>query len=399
MVEQAASRAPLTGVRVLDFTHVISGPFCTMMLADMGADVVKIERPGTGDDLRHVGRYPGRGQDDEDYFYSVNRRKRSIVLDLSKPEGRDLAQRLALRADVVIQNFAPGTAEKLGIGAEELRKLNPQLVYCAISGFGQTGPLKDRVAVDAIVQAFSGVMSVNGEPGGGPLAVGAPIADVAAGMFAAYAVVASLFEARRTGRGASIDVSMLESMIAMLGPRMGETLQAGRQPQRTGNENPMRVPAGTFEAAEGRLLTFISHDQGQWPRFCRAMRHPEWVDDPRFATMPQRVVNREALNELIRQVLRTAAVEEWIERFNAERIPCAPVYDYKQALENEHITERGLVLEIEHPKSGRIRVVGPPWRSTLPEPPLAPPPQLGESTAQVLRDWLEADDDRLARHG
>jgi crotonobetainyl-CoA:carnitine CoA-transferase CaiB-like acyl-CoA transferase len=389
MRSNGSQRPPLEGVRVLDFTHVIAGPYCTMMLADMGADVVKIERPNVGDDLRHIGRYPGRAPHDEDYFYTVNRRKRSIVLDFTNPEDLELAYKLAAKADVAVFNFAPHTVKKLGFAPEELLKRNPSLVYCALSGFGQTGPLRDRLAMDSIVQALSGIMSVTGEAEKTPMSVGAPIADVISGMFGAYAIVCALMEARRSGKGAVIDVSMLESMISVLGPRMGETLQAGKLPDRVGNENPMRVPAGMFEAKDGRYIAVISHEQSQWPRFCRAIGHPEWTDDPRFATLPQRVKNREELHEMIAGVIQTDGnAGEWDARFGAERVPCAPVNNYQEALEQDHIRERGLVLELEHPKSGPIKLVGPPWKTSLPQPPLNPPPLLGRDKASVLNEWL-----------
>jgi len=389
MRSNGAQRPPLLGVRVLDFTHVIAGPYCTMMLADMGADVVKIERPNVGDDLRHIGRYPGRAPHDEDYFYTVNRRKRSIVLDFTNPEDLELAYKLAAKADVAVFNFAPHTVKKLGFAPEELLKRNPSLVYCALSGFGQTGPLRDRLAMDSIVQALSGIMSVTGEAEKTPMSVGAPIADVISGMFGAYAIVCALMEARRSGKGAVIDVSMLESMISVLGPRMGETLQAGKLPDRVGNENPMRVPAGMFETNDGRYIAVISHEQSQWPRFCSAIGHPEWTDDSRFATLPQRVKNREELHGMIARVIRTdGSAGEWDARFGAERVPCAPVNNYQEALEQEHIRARGLVLELQHPKSGPIKVVGPPWKSSLPQPPLTPPPLLGADKADVLKEWL-----------
>ncbi|MGH7716478.1 MAG: CaiB/BaiF CoA transferase family protein, partial [Vulcanimicrobiaceae bacterium] len=380
---QTAQQPPLTGIRVLDFTHVIAGPFCTQMLADMGADVVKVERPGAGDDLRHIGRYPGR-ENHEDYFNSVNRRKRSITLDLSDPKDLETCYKLVERADVAVQNFGPKTAQKLGIDAEAIRARNPRIVYCAISGFGQTGPLRDRLAMDSIIQAHSGVMSVTGDPDGDPMALGAPLADVISGMTAAYSIVATLFEARRTGIGASLDISMLESMIAALSPRMGETLQGGRQPARVGNENPMRVPAGTFKAADGKFVALMSHDQGQWPRLCRALGHPEWIDDPRFATLADRVKNREEVHRMVGEVIATKPSAEWDAPFAAERVPFAPVNDYHDALINEHINSRGLVFPIEHPKSGTIRLVGPPWKTTLPSPPLVPPPVLGHDQDEVL---------------
>jgi len=380
-------RPPLSGVRVLDFTHVIAGPYCTMMLADMGADVVKVERPGAGDDLRHIGRYPGR-EEHEDYFNTVNRRKRSITLELSNPADRDLCYKLVEQADVVVQNFGPKTAEKLGLGADAIRARNPRVVYCAMSGFGQWGPLRDRLAMDSIIQAHSGIMSVTGDPEGGPMSVGSPVADVISGMFSAYAIVCTLMEAKRTGVGASLDVSMLESMIAVLGPRMGETLQGGRQPDRVGNENPMRVPAGTFKASDGKFVALMSHDQSQWPRLCRALGHPEWIDDPRYDTLSKRVKNRDEVHGMVADVIASRSSAEWDERFAVERVPFAPVNDYHDALSNAHVVARGLVLEVEHEKSGRIKVVGPPWKSTVPAPALTPPPVLGSDREEVLREWL-----------
>lgn len=387
----SGQRPPLTGVRVLDFTHVVAGPYCTMMLADMGADVVKVERAGVGDDLRHVGRYPGR-EDHEDYFYASNRRKRSIALDLTKPDDLELAYTLAEKADVAVQNYPPKTSAKLGIDAGPLRARNPRLVYCALAGFGQSGPLRDRLAIDAIIQAHSGIMSVNGERGGGPLMVGAPIADVISGMFAAYTIVCCVMEARRSGVGATIDMSMLESMIAVIGPRMGETLQGHHQPPRLGNENPMRVPAGTFEASDGKYITIMSHDQFQWPRVCRALGHPEWIDDPRFATLERRVANRDEMQALVAKVIKSEGTAQyWDARFAAENVPSAPVNDYHDALTSPQIAERGLVIEVEHPYSGPIKLVGPPWKTTLPDPPLTPPPLLGEDFSEVLHDWLGLD--------
>lgn len=386
---------PLAGKRVLDFTHVIAGPYCAMMLADMGADVVKIERSGRGDDLRTVGRYPGRGQEHEDYFYTLNRRKRSIALDLKDPDDRALVEELAAKADVVLQNFAPGTAERLGIGAEQLRADNPYLVYCAISSFGQTGSLRDRLALDPIIQSMSGVMSVTGNQDGPPLQVGAPIADVVAGMFGAYAIAAALVQVERGGDGAYIDISMLESMIAVLGPRMGEALQAHHQPPRYGNENPMRVPAGLFECGDGHAINFIVQNQSYWEPFCRALDREEWLEDPRFASMQDRVQNREAINELVEVRLKDEPAAVWMERLLAHRVPCGPYYNYLEALNDQHVRERGLVLEVEHPVSGQIELVGPPWISTLDKPRLTPPPLLGQHTREVLSDWLKRDDSTI----
>lgn len=379
---------PLNGKRVLDFSHVIAGPYCAMMLADMGADVVKVERRNGGDDLRSVGRYPGRRPVDEDYFNALNRRKRSIALDLRSPEDQAVVQELARQADVVLQNFAPGTAERLSIGPKELRATNPKLVYCAISGFGQTGILRNRLALDPIIQSMSGVMSVTGEPNGQPMQIGAPIADVVAGMFGAYAIVSALMQVERGGDGAFIDISMLESMIAVLGPRMGEALQAKHQPPRHGNENPMRVPAGIFECADGHAVNFIVQNQNYWKPFCRALEREEWLEDPRFQTMVDRVRNREAINELVRARLKDEPAAVWIDRLLAQKVPCGPYYDYLEALNDPHVRNRGLILRVHHPVSGDIELVGPPWVSNLKTPPLTPPPLLGEHEEAILADWL-----------
>lgn len=393
----ALTKPPLDGIRVLDLSHVIAGPYCSQMLGDMGADVVKIERPGSGDELRGVGRYAHRA-DHEDYFNASNRRKRSVIVNLKQSAGVEVVRALARGADVLVQNFAPGTAERLGIGPDALRAENPRLIYCALSGFGQTGPLRDRLALDPIIQAMSGVMSVTGEPDGPPTQVGAPIGDVVAGMFAAYSIVTALYARTTTGSGAFLDVSMLESMISVLAPRMGETLQAGMNPQRVGNENPMRVPAGMFKAGDGEYLTFIVQGQPYWAPFCRALERPEWLDDPRFATMALRVQHRAEINALVEERLQERPAAEWLERLLAEKVPSGPVYDYTQALSDEHVAGRGLILEVDHPTAGSIRVVGPPWKHTYPEPHLRPPPLLGEHTAEVLDEWLGWDRMAIAEY-
>lgn len=380
-------RPPLAGIRVLDLTHVIAGPYCTQMLADMGADVVKVERPVTGDELRGIGRYEGR-EDHEDYFNASNRRKRSATFNLKDAVDIDVVRRLARVADVLVQNFAPGTAEGLGVGAETIRLDNPRLIYCAISGFGQSGPYRDGLAFDPVIQAMSGVMSVTGEPDGPPMQIGAPIADVVAGMFAGYAIVNALYARRDSGIGATIDVSLLESMIAVLAPRMGGALQGGIPSTRIGNENPMRVPAGTFVAGDGQYLTFIVASERYWRPFCEALDREVWANDPRFVTMRQRVKNRNALSDLIANRLLDNSATEWLSRLASYRVPSGPVNDYVEATADEHIRNRGLIVSVDHPVTGTIRLVGPPWNGTLTSPPLTRPPLLGEHTAEVLKDWL-----------
>lgn len=358
-----------------------------MMLADMGADVVKVERP-EGDDIRRVRKYAGRAGHDEDYFYSLNRTKRSIVLDLKSEADRETAHRLASVADVVIQNFAPGTAERLGIGSDDILRLNPKVVYCAISGFGQTGPLRSQLALDPIIQARSGIMTVTGDPEGLPMRVGAPIGDVIAGMYAAYAILGALIRVERFGTGCVIDIGMLDALIAVLGPRMSEALNAGRNAERAGNENAIRVPGGMFEAADGEYVVFEVQQEPHWVAFCRALEREEWRDDPRFATMGVRIANRKVLNELLSAVFKERTATEWIDRLAAQRVPVAPVYDYMQALADPQVVARQLVVALKHPTSGVVRFVGAPWRGTLPVNPPRSPPLLGEHTSGVLEEWL-----------
>jgi crotonobetainyl-CoA:carnitine CoA-transferase CaiB-like acyl-CoA transferase len=382
---------PLDGVRVLDLTQVIAGPYCTLMLADMGADVVKLERLGHGDDLRTVGRYRGRDEH-EDYFHAVNRSKRSIALDLKRPEDRACAQALATKANVLVENFAPGTAKRLGLGWQTVHGLNPQLVYCSISGFGQTGPYRDRLALDPIIQAVSGIMSVTGEPGGSPMQIGAPLADVMAGMQAAFAIVAVLRATERDGRGRHIDISMQDVMLAALGPRMGEVLQAGLQPERFGNQNPMRVPADTYATADGRYITVICQNQRHWAPLCRALEKENWLADERFATPDVRVLNREILNQAVQRVILAHPAAYWARQFEAHRVSFALVNTYLEAVADPQIAHRGTIRNIQHPLSGPIRVVGPPWIINDTSFSAFPPPLLGQHTDEVIAEWLGSDE-------
>ena len=381
------SRLPLSGVRVVDFTQVVAGPYCTMMLADMGAEIIKIERPGHGDDLRRTMPYAGR-EGHQDYFNALNRSKKSVALDLKQAKHRAAALQLIERADVVVENFSPGTVDKLGVGWEASSKLNPRLIYCSLSGFGQTGPYRERLALDPIIQAVSGMMSVTGFPDGPPTMVGAPLADVIAGMFAAYCIVNALRLVTADGGGQYIDLSMQDALLASVGTRMGETLQAGIAPPRLGNENPLRVPANTYRTADDGVIAVMVHDQGQWQPFCEAVDKPEWIRDSRFETMALRLQHRSKMDELVAQAIGLKDSGYWAARFAEYRIPCAPVNDYAQALQDPQVAHRGLLHEVEHPVSGKIRVVGPPWRMSSTQPQIGSPPLLGEHTAEVLDNWL-----------
>lgn len=374
-------------MRVLDFTRVISGPYCTMMLADMGADVVKVEEPPHGDETRGI-IYSGRSKCDQDYFYASNRSKRSIALDLKVPADRATAEALAKRADVVVENFAPGVAERLGIGWNKLCESNPRLIYCAISGFGQTGPYRSRPALDPVIQALSGIMSVTGFEDQPPLNVGAPIADVVAGMFSAYAIVCAWHHCVRTGVGRYIDVSMLDSMIAVLGPRMGQVLQAGTDPGRHGNGNPVRVPTNTYRTRDDRFLMVCVLNDRHWGPFCAAMGRPEWAARLDLATMRGRVERRQELDAMIAADFLTREAAEWELRFDDHHIPYGVVNNYLEAVEDPQVRHRQMIWQVSHPISGALRLVGVPWKIEGCEVTVAPPPLLNQHASQVVEDWL-----------
>jgi CoA:oxalate CoA-transferase len=386
--KEAVSPKPLAGVKVLDLTRVIAGPYCTLMLTDMGADVAKLEEPLHGDELRWVGRYKGRAEHDEDYFYASNRTKRSITLNLKDETERRIAQDLARAADVLVENFTPGVAERLGMGWQELSAMNPRLVYCSISGFGQTGPCRNRLALDPIIQAVSGVMSVTGKEGGEPMQIGAPLGDVVAGMFGAYAVASALYARTETGRGRYIDISMQDAMLAVLGPRMGEALQAGINPGRHGNENPMRVPANTYLTRDGHYIAIIVQNDNHWEAFCRAIDRPDVFADVRYRSMKQRVARRADIDRLVAQEFSRRDADEWERRLEDNRVPYAYVNTYLEAVADPQVQHRALIKKVTHSVSGPIRVVGAPWQLNDDEDRIAPPPLLGEHTAEVLRDWL-----------
>ena len=394
--EPESRNGPLAGIRVLDLTQVVAGPFCTLMLANLGAEVVKLEPSGRGDEMRNVGRYRGR-EDHEDYFHASNYSKKSIALNLKDPEQRSVGQALAARADAVVENYAPGTAARLGMGWDDLRALNARLVYCSISGFGQSGVYGNRVAMDPIIQAVTGVMSVTGFPDGGPVMIGVPLADVISGMFAAYAILGALHGVRDDGKGRYIDLAMQASMLAALSPRMGESLQAGTSPARLGNQNPMRVPSDVYPTKDGVALFVMVQNQRVWEPLCRALGRPEWRDDPRFESNVLRVRFRDAINRLVADRIAEMPSDEVMASMEAERVPFARVNDYAQALADPQVAHRGQVRTVEHPTSGPIRIIGPPWIMSGEACPPSAPPLLDQHRAEVLRDWLEWDEADIAR--
>jgi len=372
----------LAGIRVLDFTHALAGPYCTMLLGDLGADVVKLEPPG-GDQSRRWG--PPFIGDESSYFLSVNRNKRSILLDLKSPDGIARAHSLAMASDVVVENFKPGTMARLGLDAVRLRADKPAVVYASISGFGQNHPT--LAGYDQIAQGTSGMMNVNSTPDGQPTKVGVPIGDLSAGMFACHAILAALVERATTGVGRYIDVALNDSLMALFTYQAGRYFATGSVPAQEGNYHATIAPYGTFAVRDGFINLAVATD-AQFLRFCEAIQAPELAQDPRFATNAQRQGARPALVEGIESHLRAETREAWLARFEQFGIPAGPILDMEEAFASPLATERQMRLEVEHPTAGRISQVGAPWKLDGRSSPIRrPPPLLGQHTEEVLRDW------------
>ena len=374
--------APLEGLKVLDFSRVLAGPFATMHLADLGAEVVKVERPGTGDDTRAFG--PPFSQGVSTYFLAINRGKRSITLDLKTPEGRQTARKLADRADVVIENFRPGVMGRLGLGPEVLRASNPGLVYCSISGFGRE---VERAGYDLVIQGMGGIPSISGEPEGSPMKCGASIADLVTGLYAVQGILAALQRREKTGTGGLVDVPMIDGQVALLTYHASGLLNAGAHPRRLGNHHPSIHPYGTYEAADGHLNIAVGNDR-LFGAFARAMGHSEWVDDSRFAKNADRVANRPELDPQINAILARRTVNEWCDLFQEAGVPAGPINSVADAV--------SLVDLVEHPHpagEGVVQTAPLPFKLDGAERAARlPPPALGEHTKEVLSDWLDDDE-------
>jgi crotonobetainyl-CoA:carnitine CoA-transferase CaiB-like acyl-CoA transferase len=373
---------PLAGVRVVDLTRVMVGPYCTMMLGDLGADVVKVEIPGRGDDTRHWG--PPFVGGESLYYLSINRNKRSIALDLKNGAACEALWRLIEGADVLVENFSPGTLERLGFGYDVVKARRPRIVYAAISGFGQSGPDYRRPAYDVIVQGTSGMMSITGHPDGPPTRLGVPIADIGGGMFAAYAIVAALFDRERTGEGSYVDVSMLGGQVALLTYQAGLYLSTGATPGRLGNAHAMIAPYDTFRTADGYVNLAVGNDS-LWARFCAALDLDVAADDERFTSNAARSTNRAALYAAIETRLTELTTDEVVRRLDAAGVPCGPIRDVAQAMDDGQTRAQDLVIEIEHPTIGWLEVAGAPYHFDG-EPVRAhrAPPLLGQQTEEIL---------------
>ncbi len=387
--------SPLAGFRILDLSRVLAGPFCTMLLGDLGAEVIKIERPGTGDDTRAWG--PPFVSGESAYYLCANRNKKSLTVNLKAAAGQEIIRRLARVSDVLVENFKVGELAQLGLGYDHLKALNPGLVYCSITGYGQTGPDSGLPGYDFIIQGRGGVMSITGEPTGEPMKVGVAIADITAGLFAANAIQAALLARVRTGRGQAIDIALLDTQVAWLANVASNYLVSGQRPGRFGNAHPTIVPYQSFHAREGFFCLAVGND-GQWQKLCRLLGRSELAVDPRFATNPARVQHRDVLIPMLQEVFVTQDSAFWLREIAAAGIPCGPVQTIDHVFADPQVLARDMVWTVPHPAVGEVRLTGSPLK--LSETPVAyrtHPPLLGEHTDEVLTSLLGYAPEEVAR--
>ena len=397
---------PLSHVRVLDLSRVLAGPWAGQNLADLGAEVIKVERPGAGDDSRAFGPpwvkdVQGRDTKDSAYYTSANRGKKSITIDISKPEGQKLVRDLAKISDVLIENYKFGDLARYGLAYEDLKKINPGLVYCSVTGFGQTGPYRDRPGYDFMIQGMGGMMSVTGEPddapGGGPQRAGVPVADIITGMYASIAICAALAHRAETGVGQQLDLALLDSQIALLAYQNTNYFSTGKSPKRIGNLHPNIVPYQPFRTKDGSVILACGNDN-LYRKFCQAAGCPELADDPRFASNGKRVENRAELTRLLQSIFSGKTTHEWVELLEGAGVANGPINDVAQVFEEPQVKARGVRIELDHPVAGRLPMVASPMRfSATPLEHRLAPPVLGQHTDEVLRDVLRLDGGAIAK--
>ena len=396
---------PLEGIRVLDLSRILAGPWCTQNLADLGADVIKVERPGTGDDTRHWGPpylKDGQGRDTAEaaYYLSANRNKRSLEADIATPQGAALIRELAAHCDILVENFKVGGLRKYGLDYDSLRAINPRLIYCSVTGFGQDGPCAQLPGYDFMIQGLGGLMSITGErddlPGGGPQKAGVAVTDIITGMYASVAILAALQERHRSGLGQHLDIALLDCHVALLANQNSNYFASGVAPTRAGNAHQNVVPYQVFAASDGHLIV-ATGNESQYRAYCKAIGAPELGDDPRFATNRLRVTNREELIALLSDIMKQGRRDDWIARLEAVGVPCGPINNIAQAFAHPQVQARQLRRELPHPLGGTAAVTASPLRfSATPVVYRRAPPLLGEHTAEILREVLGKSDPEIA---
>ncbi len=391
---------PLSHIKVLDLSRVLAAPWAGQNLADLGAEVIKVERPGGGDDSRAFGPpwlKDGQGADTKEsaYFAAANRGKKSITINLSKPEGQELVRKLAARVDVLLENYKHGDLARYGLGYEDLRKINPKLIYCSVTGFGQTGPYRERPGYDFMVQGMGGLMSITGErddlPGGGPQRVGVPIVDIMTGMYASIAVCAAIAHRAETGVGQHLDLALLDTQVAFLANQAMNYLATGESPGRLGNAHPNIVPYQTFHTSDGDIILACGNDN-LFRKFCDIAGCQELAQDPRFATNAKRVENREDITDKLNAVFAQRTTREWVNALEQAGVPNGPINNLEQVFAEPQVVARGVRIEMDHPTAGKVPLVASPMRfSATPVEYKLPPPTLGQHTDEILRDVLKLD--------
>jgi crotonobetainyl-CoA:carnitine CoA-transferase CaiB-like acyl-CoA transferase len=388
-----ARTGPLAGVKVLDFSRILSGPYASMVLADLGAEVVKVEPLGTGDETRNFPPFKGPLSH---YYIALNRSKQSITLDLKTPEGARIARDLAAKCDVVLENFRPGVMDRLGLGYNDLKEDNPGLVYCSITGFGRNSPHGDKPAFDIVAKALSGVMDVNREPGQAPNKLGIPLGDMAGSIFSLFGLLAALVERNATGKGRHVEIAMLDSLIAMQGYLSQIYFVTGESPQPVGTQHPSIVPYGSFQTSDGHVIVACLTDRF-WHNFARCLGREDLITDPRFAEYQKRLANRDALEVIIHDIMQENSTDHWLARLTEFDVPNAPILSIGQALEQDHVMAHGLIETATHPDVGDMKLVrGPILFDGQGPSPASAPALLGEHTQEVLSKWLGYGEDEIS---
>ncbi|MBU2954809.1 CaiB/BaiF CoA transferase family protein [Marinobacter sp. F3R08] len=396
---------PLSGIRVLDLSRVMAGPWCTQILADLGAEVIKIERPGLGDDTRHWGPpwfkdSQGNTTKQSAYYLSANRGKHSVTVDIGSPEGRVLIQELAAECDVLVENFKTGGLDKKGLGYADLSKINPGLIYCSVTGFGHTGPMAADAGYDYLIQAQSGLMSItgvpDGQPGAGPMRVGMAVADLTTGMNAVIAILSAVHHRTNTGEGQHLDMALLDVQVSWMANQAQNYFCSGKVPGRTGEYHPNLAPYQPFPTKDGKVIIAVGND-GQFQRLCKALGQPELAEDPRFATNPQRVLHREELVGKLCEFTRTRTSRDWMDCLVGVHVPCGPIQNLAEVFEDPQVQARNMKIELEHPQLGKVPGIANPIKfSKTPQVYQKAPPLLGEDTDAILERVLDKSPEEIA---